>query len=291
MADLGAEPRLVVPEGLMIDESAPGASRCAARLGAGTVVGVAGETSSLAPGASYRVHAEWKSLEPWRPATLGSVGRGRGAAVRAGVAFGVHDGRVEIGPGRSPARRCSSTRVHTFTTRTRPSVRCRTRPSSAHAVSRRPVVVFLGCDGGVDTDWVRRLTNRLVRRDIEARIALTDPPAGLHLTRPCLPTEASIRALAPDVVVTLDPTAAAQVDAWCEGNRSTVVVAYDRDLLAPMELVSWQIGRAQGRLRARIGPQVDVPAFAALVIRLGAGPAADPAVGREDPGRRPPTRA
>ena len=72
--------------------------------------------------------------------------------------------------------------------------------------------------------------------------------------------------------MTLDGTAAARVDAWCEGNRSTVVVAFDGDLRDPMELVSWQIGRAQGRLRARIGPHVDVPAFAALVIRLCAGP-------------------
>jgi hypothetical protein len=39
-----------------------------------------------------------------------------------------------------------------------------------------------------------------------------------------------------------------------------------------MELVSWQIGRAQGRLRARIGPLVDVPGFASLAVRLCAGP-------------------
>ena len=47
-----------------------------------------------------------------------------------------------------------------------------------------------------------------------------------------------------------------------------------------MELVSWQIGRAAGRLRARIGPHVDVPAFAALVVPAVRGTAADPAVGR-----------
>ena len=48
----------------------------------------------------------------------------------------------------------------------------------------------------------------------------------------------------------------------------------------PIELVSWQIGRAAGRLRARIGPWVDVPAFAALVVPAVRGPAADATVGR-----------
>ncbi len=104
--------------------------------------------------------------------------------------------------------------------------------------------------------------------------------AGLHLTRPCRVEEASIRALAPDVVVTLDDAATAQVDAWCEGDRSTVVVAFDGRLSDPMELVSWQIGRSAGRLRARIGPHVDVPAFASLVGRLCAGPHPMPPVDR-----------
>jgi len=66
--------------------------------------------------------------------------------------------------------------------------------------------------------------------------------------------------------------AAREIDAWCAGDRSTVVVELDLALPVPMELVSWQIGRASGRLRARIGRWVDVPAFAALVGRLCAGP-------------------
>jgi hypothetical protein len=274
MADPGAEPRLVVPKGLMIDESAR--ERLVRGLASApeTVVGVAGETSSIAPGTSYRVHAEWQSLEPWQPATRDSSIPVRGAvAVRPGVAFGVRDGQVEISPGAIGGASVlvdAGAHVHDPHAPTGPVQDASElgRPP----FPRRPVVVFLGCDGGTDTDWLRRLVNRLVRRDIEARIALADAPSGLNLSRPCLPTEASIRALAPEVVVTLDGTAAARVDAWCEGNRSTVVVAFDADLLAPMELVSWQIGRAQGRLRARIGPYVDAPALAALVIRLGAGP-------------------
>jgi hypothetical protein len=274
MADLGAEPRLVVPEGLMIDESARERLVRALAAAPETVVGIAGEISNLSPGTSYRVHAEWKSLEPWRPAVLGPSNRVRGAVVlRAGIAFAVRDGHVEITQSENAGASVlvdAGAPVHDPRAPAGPLQDASElgRPP----FPRRPVVVFLGCDRGADAEWVRRLANRLVRRDIEARIALADAPSGLNLTRSCLPTEATIRALAPDVVVTLDDTAAARADAWCEGNRSTVIVAFDADLRDPMELVSWQLGRAQGRLRARIGPQVDVPAFAALVIRLCAGP-------------------
>ena len=193
----------------------------------------------------------------------------RGAVlVRPDVEFGVRDGSVEIANGSAlvdpgahvhdPYRPIGT--VQDASELGRPPF------------PRRPVVVFLGCESGPDTDWVRRLVNRLVRRDVEARIATADVGEGLHLTRPCLPTEASIRALSPDVVVTLDDLAAERVGAWSAGNRSTVVVQFDPELRDPMELVSWQIARAQGRLRARIGPHVDVPAFAALVGRLCAGP-------------------
>ena len=43
---------------------------------------------------------------------------------------------------------------------------------------RRAVVVFLGCEPPADAEWVRRLVNRLVRRDVEARIATPEPAAG-----------------------------------------------------------------------------------------------------------------
>jgi hypothetical protein len=74
----------------------------------------------------------------------------------------------------------------------------------------------------------------------------------------------------------LDDAAVAAIDAWSTGLRSTVVVAFDPALADPMELVSWQIGHARSRLRARIGPRVDVPAFVALVVRLCAGPQPEP---------------
>jgi hypothetical protein len=272
MGDLGAVPRLVVPAGLVIDESVR--ERLERRLAAApeTVIGIAAETSEIEPGSSYRVHVEWKSLEPPRLTVLAPSRPVRGAVLlRPGIGFDVRDGRVVV-EGRASASvlvdagapvhdpHASMEPLHDASELGRPPF------------PRRPVVVFLACETGVDADWVRRLANRLVRRDIEARIAIPDPAVGFHRTRPCRPTEASIRALAPDVVVMLDRAAATQVDAWCEGNRSTVVVDFSRDLGDPLELVSWQIGRAQGRLRARIGPHVDVPAFAALVIRLCAGP-------------------
>src|SRR5207248_433523 len=115
------------------------------------------------------------------------------------------------------------------------------------------------------------------------RIAALGVWTGRSLTRPVRPGEASFRALAPDIVVTMDAAAAARVDDWCAGDRATVVVAWDPDLRDPMELVSWQIGRASGRLRARIGPRVESPAFASLVGRLCAGPQPMPPVDRGGP--------
>lgn len=269
MGDLGAEPRLVVPEGLMIDESARDRLERQLALAPAAVAGVAAETSELAPGSSYRVHAEWQSLEPRRSTPSGTANRVRGAVLlRLDAGYEVRDGVVEIADGSVLVD--TGAHVHDPYGPIGPLQNAVER--GCPPFPRRPVVVFLGCEGGTDTDWLRRLVNRLVRRDVEARIALPDVVGGLHLTRPCLPTEASVRTLSPDVVVTLDATAAAQVHGWCAGNRSTVVVEYDRELSVPMELVSWQIGRAQGRLRARIGPHVDVPAFASLVVRLCAGP-------------------
>jgi len=95
---------------------------------------------------------------------------------------------------------------------------------------------------------------------------------GLHLTQPCLPSEASIRALRPDVVVALDDDALERIPVWCGSDRSTVAIALSPDVAATEELVSWQLGRSRGRLRARIGRQIDAPGLVSLVNRLCAGP-------------------
>src|SRR3954452_11123208 len=98
----GADPaavtsRLVVPEGLVIDESAR--ERLARQLEAAphAVLGLAAEVSALVPGASYRVHAEWTALET--PLVVApAAGPVRGAVlVRPGVPFTVDDGRVAVG--------------------------------------------------------------------------------------------------------------------------------------------------------------------------------------------------
>jgi hypothetical protein len=281
MGELDAVPRLVVPAGLVIDERVR--ERLVRRLAAApeSVIGIASEVSGLAAGESYRIHVDWKALESSELTPLAPSTPIRGAVLlRPGVAFDVVDGCVVVVPTDSSGPDGASLLLDPGA----PTHDPHGIPDSLEDASelgrppfpRRPVLVLLGCEAGADADWVRRLANRLIRRDIEARIAIADPAVGFHRTRPCRPTEASIRALAPDIVVTLDRTAAAQIDGWCADNRSTVVVDFDRELANPMELISWQIGRAQGRLRARIGRHVAVPSFAAVVLRLCAGPQPSP---------------
>jgi len=63
------------------------------------VVAIAAPSSPLAPGASYRVHAEWTALDtPDALAPASDPVRGA-VLVRPGVAYAVRDGRVEIGSG------------------------------------------------------------------------------------------------------------------------------------------------------------------------------------------------
>jgi len=273
MRDPGAPARLVIPEGLMIDEHVRERLDRQLLSAAPSVLGVAAEIADLESGASYRVHTEWLSLgsAPPRPASTNEI---RGAVLlRPHVTFVVCDGTVAVEERVGSVVVDPGARVHDPHRRIGPL-----QPASERGrppFPRRPVTVFLGCEPVGRADWLRRLVNRLVRHDVEARIATPADDAGSrgpHLTRPCLPVEATIHALAPDVVVTLDDAAAANIDAWCAGDRSTVVVEFDPNLSEPMELVSWQLGRAAGRLRARIGPWVDVAAFAALVGRLCAGP-------------------
>src|SRR5437016_2281383 len=100
MSDVGAEPRLVVPEGLMIDESARERLERHLALVPTGVAGVGAERSDLAPGASYRVHAEWRSLEPPLSTTARESAVVRGAVLlRPDVEFEVRDGSVEIANG------------------------------------------------------------------------------------------------------------------------------------------------------------------------------------------------
>jgi hypothetical protein len=137
----------------------------------------------------------------------------------------------------------------------------------------RPLALFLQVTPDLEAArWMRDLVNDLLRHDVEARLATTVPVDGPHLTGPCLPTEASVRALEPDIVVALDHAALASAPGWCGANRSTVLVDATEGDGPSVELVSWNIGGAQGRLRARVGRSVTAPDLADLFSRLCAGP-------------------
>jgi hypothetical protein len=143
----------------------------------------------------------------------------------------------------------------------------------------RPVVVLVGSEDDPDlADWARRTVNGLLRRSTEGRIAVPAPTPGLYLTTPCRPTRASLEALAPDVVVALDPRVLEAAPEWLGGDRSALVIELTPDTTDEVELVPWRIGVAKGRLRARIGRGIPSDALERLVRRLCAGPQALPPV-------------
>jgi hypothetical protein len=270
------EPVLAMPEGWMIDDLAR--ERLARQLAhaPSRVCGVVAETSALPPGSSYRVHAERLCLRPFSAVSETSHDTLTGAVLlRPGIAFATRDGVVETE--RGPFLVDSGAHVHD-------PWRAIAPPQPASELGRppfprRPIVVFLACEPDVEVlDWARSIVNNLVRRDVEGRLALLDIAEGLHLTQPCLPTEESIRALSPDVIVALDQAALDQLPAWCGTNRSTVAVTFTPDVAATVELVSWQLERAQGRVRARIGRQINAPSLVSLVNRLCSGPHPAPPV-------------
>jgi hypothetical protein len=262
------EGRLVVPERLVIDEVArERLTRQLDRLPA-EVKGVAAEVGELPPGASYRVEAEWRSLEPLS-GCVASTAPVRGAVLlRPNVRFEVSDGLVGVDGSFVIDR---GAHVHDPWTPLGSLLAAseRGRPP----FPRRPVVVFAATE--IDpavADWARRMVNRLVRREVEGRLALPAADDGLHLTRPCLSGAESIRALTPDVIVTLDRGAAAAAAEWCHSDRSTVIIELVDEPAITERLVSWQIEHARGRVRAQISSRVGAPSLARLVGRLCAGP-------------------
>jgi hypothetical protein len=263
-------PALAIPEGWVIDDLTR--ERLARQLAHAPdhIRGVVAQTSALPSGTSYRVHAERLCLQPFSVATETSRRAWQGAVlVRPGVAFEARDGVVEVEGG--PLFVDPGAHVHDPWRQLAPLevASALGRPP----FPRRPVVIFLACERDVEAlDWARSLVNNLVRRDVEGRLAMLDIAEGLHLTQQCLPSEESIRALSPDVIVALDQAALDQVPVWCDSDRSVVAVEYTPDVAATAELVSWQLERAQGRLRARIGRRIDAPNLVSLVNRLCSGP-------------------
>lgn len=147
-------------------------------------------------------------------------------------------------------------------------------PSGVPPFRWRPLVLFLAGDADPGRAAIaHRQVDALLDHDIEARLAVHAAPPGTHRTQPCLPVEASVRALVPDCIVALDPAALDRAHEWSHGNRHTVVIELDPDLADDrVELVAWTIGLAQGRVRARVGGEPAPAPFAALVNRLCSGP-------------------
>jgi len=260
---------LAVGETWLVDDaSRERLARQLARLPPG-LAGVAAATGPLPPGTSFRVEAEHRACEPFDVATEHVRGPVRAAILRPEVEFTVGPDGVDAGDGElllDPG-------AHAHDPWAPPG---ELAPASARGrppFPWRPVVVFLGTRPEPErAEWARTLVNGLVRTDVEARLALPLIAEGLHLTRPCLPDEATLLALAPDVVVALDPGALRLADAAATVNRALVLVEPLENVAASWEPVSWRRGHTTGRVRARIGPRVDAATLAGLVRRLCAGP-------------------
>ncbi len=270
---------VLVPPELALDEL--GRQRLIERLVASPseVTAVAAPLEPLAPGSSTVVQAEWAAVdatgEPRSPRPSPDREITAAVAVRTGVgrslgarSVSVAEGVILVDPGTRTSDPFADAPIETAGPQARPPFR------------RRPVALFLeGAEPLADPQALRDLVNGLVAHEVEARLATDRPIPGPHATRICSPTESSWRALQPDIAVLGDPVAIERASAWCD-QRGTVFVALDPALGSTIELVSWTIGQAQGRLRARIGPRVDPAELARLVNRLCAGPQPEPPVDR-----------
>jgi hypothetical protein len=275
-ADEGVQ--VVVPAALALDERS--ARRLIERLARSPadVVAVAAPLEPIEPGSSAPTQAEWAALDPdgeVHPAEGRAVAAAM--AIRSGVVHTVEARQVVVDHGTilvDPSTRTYDP-LHDQADPADPA-----GPHARPPFRWRPVVVFLaGEEHPGETEAVCDLIDALVDLEVEARLAAPASERGPRRTRRCAPTRASWQTLAPDVAVALDATAAGWAESWCD-HRGTVLVELDAALGAAVELVSWTIGQAQGRLRARIGPAVDPPELAALLNRLCSGPQPEPP---EDP--------
>ncbi len=261
---------LALPEGWVVD--AISRDRLTRRLeqAPAEVVGVVAERVDLPPGASYRVVAERRALVSDRDtAPAGRCSVTGAVLVRGDVGVAVGATTVDVDRGDLLVDRGAVAYDPWAGFGALEPASGLGRPPFPY----RPLVLFLGFETDPDlADWVRASVNQLVRGSTEGRIALPEPTGGLHLTRPCSPTEASVVALRPDVVVALDEQAVARGAEWLDGDRAAVIVELSPGTTDAVELVSWRIGEARGRVRARIGRGIRADALAALVRRLCSGP-------------------
>jgi hypothetical protein len=259
-----ADATLALPEGwVLADAGRQRLERQLSRAGSGCAAVVA-EWSELPPGTSYVTWSEHQALTPEsevRPVPGLTV---RGAAlVRAGVSFETGGGLVTLACGQlltdpgvtvhDPWQSVADTADASPTG----------RPLDA-----RPVALFVGVERDPYlADWVRVMVNGLVRRGVEGRIAVPEPTEGLHLTRPCAPTDASVDALTPEVVVALDDQAADLVTTWV-GRRLFGLVRLTPDTTAAIASQGPHPERSGDRPVWIIGRGIGTDSMAKLVRRL-----------------------
>ena len=145
--------------------------------------------------------------------------------------------------------------------------------------AQRPLVLFIGSapDDDVD-DLCRAWVNDLIRRGVEARLAVPEPPQGMYLAPPCVPSEQTLRALVPDVVVALDDGALSNALRWCD--PTPIFTQFSHDTVDGVVTGQWVA--ASATVRAKIGRTATVTDIAETVIRLSSGPYATTAA--PDPG-------
>lgn len=275
---------LVVPEGWAVAPVAVERLHEAAESAPEDVDALGAPISQPPPGVSGRVHAERCSMEVTGARRTSSVVLAdpvgsdpfRGAVlVRSGTEVTTSREGVRIEGGVVPVPGAVSHDPWVPVTELADAV-----PEGRPPYPSRPVVLVLALDDDLDqADAARGIVNALLRNGVEGRLAVPEVTEGLLSAQPCAPTEATVRALRPEVVIVADESARVAVEGWLDRMdrvRGTVLVELTTDIAMDVELVSWRIGVAQGRLRARIGPRVGSKRLAALVNRLVSGPQPEP---------------
>jgi hypothetical protein len=257
-------PTLAVPEGWVVDHATRRRLQHRLAHAESTWAGVVAERGDLPAGASYRVHAERRALASESKVRAVSGPWVQGAAlVRPGVGWEVADDGVWVEGGELLGD--DGAVVHDPW---RPLGSLEDASPLGRPLVPRPIALFLGLeDDPYLADWVRGLVNNLLARDVEGRIAVPSPTAGRHLTRPCTPTEQSVAALAPEVIVALDDGAVEQSAAWLR-RRVFGLVRLTPDTNAEVTVESVWVGWRR-HLEARIGRGVEPGSMADVVQLLG----------------------
>jgi hypothetical protein len=73
-------------------------------------------------------------------------------------------------------------------------------------------------------------------------------------------------------VISFAADAESSLSDWLADDRNTVVIEWASDPRVGLELVSWRLGQARGRVRARVGAAADSAELARVINRLCGGP-------------------